>query len=72
MKLQHLYLVWLVGFATIALVACTNPATETYQKGIDGGEKAIEKARDVQQTVDRTKINLEQQTKDIEGYPKSP
>lgn len=71
MKLKHPYLVWLLGFAAIALAACANPVAETYGKGIDGGEKAIEKARDVQQTVDQTKINIEQQAKEAEGSPKS-
>jgi hypothetical protein len=72
MRLKHPYLLCLVGFAAIALSACANPIAETYQKGIDGGEKAIDKARDVKQTVDRTKINIEQQAKDAEGAPKSP
>jgi hypothetical protein len=45
MKLKHLCL---LGFAVIALWACANPVAKTYQKGIDGGEKAIDKARDVQ------------------------
>jgi hypothetical protein len=72
MKVKQPYLACLVGFAAIALCACANPVAETYQKGIDGGEKAIDKARDVQQTTDQTKINIEQQAKDAEGSPKSP
>jgi hypothetical protein len=72
MKIKHPYLVWFVSFAAIALCACASPVAETYQKGIDGGEKAIDKARDAQQTVDQTKINIEQQAKDAEGSPKSP
>jgi hypothetical protein len=72
MKPKYPYSVWFVGFAAITLCACANPVTETYKKGIDGGEKAIDKARDVQQTIDKTKINIEQQAKDAEGSPKSP
>jgi hypothetical protein len=72
MRLKHPYLVWFVSFAAIALCACANPVAETYQKGMDGGEKAIDKARDVQQTTDQTKINIEQQAKDTEGSPKNP
>jgi hypothetical protein len=65
-------LFWLVGFAAIALSSCANPAAETYQKGVEGGEKAIEKARDVQKTVDQTKTSIEQKVKEAEGSPKSP
>jgi hypothetical protein len=72
MKVKHPYLACLVGFGAIALCACANPVAETYQKGIDGGEKAIDKARDVQQTTDQTKINVEQQAKDAEGSLKRP
>jgi hypothetical protein len=66
------YLFWLASFAAIALSSCANPVAETYKKGVDGGEKAIEKARSVQQTVDRTKTIVEQQAKEAEGSPKSP
>jgi hypothetical protein len=72
MKVKQPYLISFVSFVAIALCACANPVAETYQKGIDGGEKAIDKARDVQQTTDQTKINVEQQAKDIEGSPKNP
>jgi hypothetical protein len=72
MRLKHPYLAWFVSFVAIALCACANPVAETYQKGIDGGEKAIDKARDVQQTIDQTKSNVEQQAKDTEGSPKNP
>ncbi len=73
MKFKHSQsVVWVVGVAAIALCACANPAAETYKKGVDGGEKAIEKARDVQQTVDLTKKTIEQQATEAEGSPKSP
>ena len=72
MRLKHPYLILFVSFVAITLCACANPVAETYQKGIDGGEKAIDKARDVQQTTNQTKINIEQQAKDTEGSPKNP
>jgi hypothetical protein len=72
MKLKNPYLAFLLSFAAISLSACANPVAETYQKGIDGGEKAIDKARNVQQATDQTKINIEQQAKDAEASPKSP
>ncbi len=73
MKFKHSrYMLWLAGFVAIALSSCANPVAETYKKGVDGGEKAIEKARGVQQTVDQTKTTLEQQAKEAEGSPKSP
>jgi hypothetical protein len=62
----------MVGLSVTTFAACGNPATETIQKGVDGGEKAINKARDVQKTVDRTKSTLEQQAKEAEGGTKSP
>jgi hypothetical protein len=58
----------MVGLSVVTF----NPAAETIQKGVDGGEKAITKARDVQKTVDRTKFTLEQQAKQAEGGTKSP
>jgi hypothetical protein len=72
MKSKYPCSVWFVSFVAIALYACANPVAQTYQKGIDSGEKAIDRARDAQQTVDKTKINIEQQAKDAEGSPKSP
>ena len=73
MKFKHSQsVIWLVGFVAIALSACANPVAETYKKGVDGGEKAIEKARNVQQTVDQTKKTIEQQATEAEGSPKSP
>lgn len=73
MKVNHSHPVpWLVCFVAIALSCCANPVTETYKKGVDGGEKAIDNARGVQQTVDQTKVNLEQQAKEAEGTPQSP
>jgi hypothetical protein len=72
MKLRSFRLLhWLIFCVAIALTACANPVTETYKKGVDGGQKAIEKARDLQQTVDQTKTTIEQ-AKESEGSPKSP
>ncbi|MGB8698166.1 MAG: hypothetical protein WCD18_02010 [Thermosynechococcaceae cyanobacterium] len=60
------------GLICVSVAACANPAAETYQKGVEGGEKAIDNARSVQQTVDQTKSNLEQQEKAVEGGTPSP
>ena len=62
----------MVSLAIVTLAACRNPAADTIQKGVDGGGKAIDKARDVQKTVDQTKSTLEQQAKEAEGGTKSP
>jgi hypothetical protein len=58
---------FLTSLSAITLFSCANPAAETYQKGVEGGEKSIEKARNVQQTVDLTKSTLEQQEKAAGG-----
>jgi hypothetical protein len=50
----------MVGLSVATFTACGNPATETIQKEVDGGEKAINKARDVRETTDQTKSTLEQ------------
>jgi hypothetical protein len=54
------------------LSACSNPTQEMYQKPIDQGQKAIEKSRNVQQDVDKTKSTIDQQEKSLEGGQKSP
>ena len=54
------------------LSACSNPAKEMYQKPIDQGQKAIEKSRNLQQDVDKTKSTIDQQEKSLEGGQKSP
>jgi hypothetical protein len=73
MKLKHARcLSWILCFGAIALSSCANPVAETYQKSVDGGEKAIDKARNVQQTVDQTKATIEQQAKTAGGSPNSP
>jgi hypothetical protein len=63
-----------LGYSLIVciLVSCANPAAETYQKGVEGGEKAINKAQDLQQTVDQAKTQVEQQQKEAEGGTQSP
>jgi hypothetical protein len=56
---KRLATVLLIGLSSTSLLSCANPAVETYQKGIKGGEKSIDKARSVQQTVDLTKTTAE-------------
>jgi hypothetical protein len=63
---------WVLSIAITTLSACSNPAKEMYQKPIDQGQKAIEKARNLQQDVDKTKSTVEQQEKFLEGGQKSP
>lgn len=73
MKLNHgRCLSWILCFGAIALSSCANPVAETYQKGVDGGAKAIDKAHNLQQTVDQTKTSIEQQAKTAEDSSKSP
>jgi hypothetical protein len=64
---HHSGTVFWTGTIAIALFSCANPAAETYQKGVEGGEKSINKARSVQQTVDQTKSTLDQQEKAAGG-----
>ncbi len=61
-----------LSIAITTLNACSNPAKEMYQKPIDQGQKAIEKARNLQQDIDKTKSTVEQQEKSLEGGQKSP
>jgi hypothetical protein len=61
-----------LGMVIAILSACGNPAKEMYQKPVDQGHKAIEKARNLQQDIDQTKSTVEQQEKSLEGGQKSP
>jgi predicted ATP-binding protein involved in virulence len=54
------------------LGACSNPAVEMYEKPVEQGQEAINKARDLQQKVNDSKSTLDQQEKAAEGTPKSP
>lgn len=51
----------------IALSACSNPANELYQKPVDQGQKAFDKAGNVQKEIDKTKSTLDQQEKSLAG-----
>lgn len=46
---------------------CVNPVKETYQKGVEGGMKAIDQSKEVQNLVDRQNQQLQQQQKQMEG-----
>jgi outer membrane protein assembly factor BamE (lipoprotein component of BamABCDE complex) len=61
-----------LSMAIATLSACSNPAKEMYQKPVDQGQKAIEKARNLQQGIDQTKSTVEQQEKSLEEGQKSP
>lgn len=59
----------LVGMITSVSISCTNPVVETEQKAVEGGEKVIEKARDVQRTIDATGQQTVDQEKRMESQP---
>ncbi len=69
---RHFIFLSILSMAIAFLSACGNPAQEMYEKPVIQGEKAIEKARNIQQDVDKTKATLEQQEKFLEGGQKSP
>lgn len=51
----------------ISVSACSNPANDFYQKPVEQGQKAVDKAKDVQQKVDKKQSTLELQEKALEG-----
>ncbi len=44
-----------------------NPIEGTYKKGVDGGERAIQKANDVQKKIDQDNLKLQEQQKQLEN-----
>lgn len=53
--------------AGVVLVGCTNPVKDTYGKGVDGGKKAIEKARGSQDKIDESARKTQEQEKQVKG-----
>jgi hypothetical protein len=53
--------------AGVVVGGCTNPVKDTYGKGVDGGEKAIEKAKGAQDKVDESARQIQEQEKQAEG-----
>lgn len=53
--------------AGVVLVGCTNPVKDTYGAGVDGGKKAIEKARGAQDKIDESARKIKEQEKQAEG-----
>lgn len=53
--------------AGVFVVGCTNPVKDTYGKGVDGGKKAIEKARGSQDKIDESARKIQEQEKQAEG-----
>lgn len=48
---------------------CTNPVEDTYGKGVEGGQRAIEKAKGTQDSVDNSVRQIQEQEKQLEGSP---
>jgi hypothetical protein len=44
-----------------------NPIEGTYKKGVEGGERAIQKANDVQKKIDQDNLKLQEQQKQLEN-----
>ncbi|HEY9846125.1 MAG TPA: hypothetical protein V6D03_08000 [Candidatus Caenarcaniphilales bacterium] len=60
----------LTGTLAIAVIGgCANPLEDTYGKGVEGGERAIDKAKDTQDKVDESSRQLQEQQKALEGSP---
>lgn len=53
--------------AGVVVGGCTNPVQDTYGKGVNGGQKAIEKARGTQDTIDESARKTQEQEKQAEG-----
>jgi hypothetical protein len=53
----------------VGLIGCVseNPIEGTYKKGVDGGQQAIQKAKDVQKKIDQDNLKLQEQQKQLEN-----
>lgn len=72
MRVYRHWLMLSIVFGAMGLTACANPVAETYQKGTEGGEKVIEKARNLQESVNQTTTTLEQDANRAAKSPSSP
>lgn len=61
--------VCLALLSSLVLASCVsvNPIEGTYKTGVEGGQRAIQKAKGVQQLVDQDSLNLKQQQKQMES-----
>lgn len=51
----------------VVVGGCTNPVEDTYGKGVNGGQKAIEKARGTQDKVNESARQIQEQEKKAEA-----
>jgi hypothetical protein len=54
----------MIGSLTSGCVS-ENPVEGTYKKGVEGGERAIQKADDVQKQIDQSNSKLQEQQKQL-------
>ncbi|MGR3279622.1 hypothetical protein ACSYAD_31655 [Acaryochloris marina NIES-2412] len=64
---RNFILLCILGPVFVFVSACSNPVNELYKKPVDQGQKAIDKAGNVQQKIDKTQSNLDQQEKSLVG-----
>lgn len=64
---RQFFFLCVLGPVFVALSACSNPANEFYQKPVDQGQKAIDKAGNVQLEINKKQSTLEQQEKSLAG-----
>jgi hypothetical protein len=53
--------------AGVVVGGCSNPAKQTYEKGVNGGEKAIKKAKGAQDKIDESTRQLQEQERNAAG-----
>lgn len=66
MLIPGLYVAILAG---AVVGGCANPVKDTYGKGVEGGQRAIEKAKGTQDSVDESARQIQEQEKQLEGSP---
>ena len=69
---RNFILLGVLGLMIVLGSACSNPVEDFYQKPVEQGQKAIDKAGNVQKTIDKTQSNLEQQEKSLAGEQNNP
>jgi hypothetical protein len=59
--------VWIALVVALLVGGCVseNPIEGTYKKGVEGGERAIQKADDVQKQIDQSNSKLQEQQKQL-------
>jgi hypothetical protein len=59
--------VWIALVVALLAGGCVseNPIEGTYKKGVEGGERAIQKTDDVQKQIDQSNSKLQEQQKQL-------